>query len=155
MNISSILVSKYHFPVIKKKKKELLGEMADARPGAGKVQDEPESCAWRQGRARRMMGMCQKDPRAVWMGSHWSNMRSSEYQFNNGGMCSLSHIWLFETPWTVAHQAPPSMGFPRQEYWSGLPFPPPGDLPEPVIKPGLLPLLHCQANSLPLSHLGS
>ena len=38
---------------------------------------------------------------------------------------SLSRVWLFETPWTVAHQAPPSMGFPRQEYWSGLPLPSP------------------------------
>ena len=42
---------------------------------------------------------------------------------------------LFMTPWTVAHQAPLSMGFPRQEYWSGLPFPPPGDLPNPGIEP--------------------
>ena len=40
------------------------------------------------------------------------------------------------TPWIVAHQAPLSMGFSRQEYWSGLPFPFPGDLPDPVIKPG-------------------
>ena len=39
------------------------------------------------------------------------------------------------TPWTVAHQAPLSMGFPRQEYWSGLPFPSPGDLPHPGIEP--------------------
>ena len=39
-----------------------------------------------------------------------------------------------DTPWTVAHQAPLSMGFPRQEYWSGLPFPSPGDLPDPGIK---------------------
>ena len=39
------------------------------------------------------------------------------------------------TPWTVAHQAPPSMGFSRQEYWSGLPFPSPVDLPDPGIKP--------------------
>ena len=39
------------------------------------------------------------------------------------------------TPWTVAHQASPSMGFSRQEYWSGLPFPSPGDLPHPGIKP--------------------
>ena len=38
------------------------------------------------------------------------------------------------TPWTVAHQAPLSMGFSRQEYWSGLPFPPPGDIPDPGIK---------------------
>ena len=42
---------------------------------------------------------------------------------------SLSRVLLFATPWTVAHQAPPSMGFSRQEYWSGLPFPSPGDLP--------------------------
>ena len=40
------------------------------------------------------------------------------------------------TLWTVAYQAPPSMGFSRQEYWSGLPFPSPGDLPDPGIKPG-------------------
>ena len=40
------------------------------------------------------------------------------------------------TPWTVAYRAPPSMGFSRQEYWSGLPFPSPGELPNPGIKPG-------------------
>ena len=48
---------------------------------------------------------------------------------------SLSHVRLFATPWTVALQAPPSMGFSRQEYWSGLPFPSPGDLPDPGIEP--------------------
>ena len=48
---------------------------------------------------------------------------------------SLSRVRLFVTPWTVAHQAPPSMGFSRQEYWSGLPFPSPGDLPNPGIEP--------------------
>ena len=42
---------------------------------------------------------------------------------------------LFVTPWTIAHTAPLSLGFPRQEYWSGLPFPSPGDLPNPGIKP--------------------
>ena len=47
----------------------------------------------------------------------------------------LSRVPLFATPWTVAHQAPPSMGFSRQEYWSGLPFPFPEDLPDPGIKP--------------------
>ena len=40
-----------------------------------------------------------------------------------GKVKSLSRVWLFSTPWTVAHQAPPSMGFPRQEYWSGVPLP--------------------------------
>ena len=48
---------------------------------------------------------------------------------------SLSRVWLFATPWTVAHQALPSMGFSRQEYWSGLPFPSPGDHPNPGIEP--------------------
>ena len=47
----------------------------------------------------------------------------------------LSRVWLFATPWTVPYQAPPSMGFSRQEYWSGLPFPSPGDVPDPGIKP--------------------
>ena len=49
---------------------------------------------------------------------------------------SLSRVQLFATPWTVAHQAPLSMEFSRQEYWSGLPFPSPRDLPDPGIKPG-------------------
>ena len=50
------------------------------------------------------------------------------------------------TPWTIARQAPLSMGFSRQEYWSGLPFPSPGDLPDPGIEPGFPAL---QADSLP------
>ena len=53
---------------------------------------------------------------------------------------SLSRVRLFVTPWTVAYQTPPSMGFSRQEYWSGLPFPPPGDLPNPGIEPRSLAL---------------
>ena len=55
--------------------------------------------------------------------------------------CLLSHfsrVRLFATPWTVARQAPLSMGFSRQEYWSGLPCPPQGDLPNPGIKPATL-----------------
>ena len=48
---------------------------------------------------------------------------------------SLSCVWLFVTPWIVAYHAPPSMEFSRQEYWSWLPFPSPGDLPDPGIKP--------------------
>ena len=47
----------------------------------------------------------------------------------------LSHAWLFVTPWTIARQAPLSTGFSSQEHWSGLPFPPPGDLPDTGIKP--------------------
>ena len=48
----------------------------------------------------------------------------------------LSHVRLFETPWIVAYQAPPPMGFSRQEYWSGLSFPSPWDLPDPGIESG-------------------
>ena len=50
-------------------------------------------------------------------------------------VCVLSCVQLFATPWTVACQAPLPMGFSRQEYWSGLPFPAPGDLPDPGIEP--------------------
>ena len=57
----------------------------------------------------------------------------------------LSCVQLLATPWTVAYQVLPSMGFFRQEYWSGLPFPSPGDLPTPGIKPGSPAL---QADSL-------
>ena len=59
---------------------------------------------------------------------------------------------LFMTPWTVPFQAPLSMEFPNQEYWSGLPFPSPRDLPNPGIKPASAA---GRADSLPLSHLGS
>ena len=68
--------------------------------------------------------------------------------------CVLSHlscVRLFATPWTVAGQAPLFMGFSRQEYWSGLPCPPPGDLPNQGIEPRFLCLLHWQAGSLPLA----
>ena len=57
---------------------------------------------------------------------------------------SLSHVRLFATPWTVAYQASPSMGFSRQEYWSELPFPSPGDLPDLGIEPGS-PALYADA----------
>ena len=57
---------------------------------------------------------------------------------------SLSPVRLFVTSWTVAYQAPLSMGVSRQEYWSGLPFPSPGDLPDPGIEPGF-PTLEADA----------
>ena len=66
--------------------------------------------------------------RTVWT-SQW-RVRGHESE-----MKPLSHVWLFASPWTVAHQAPLSMGFSRQEYWSALPFPSPGDLPDPGIEP--------------------
>ena len=59
---------------------------------------------------------------------------------------SLSHVRLLATPWTAAYQTPPSMGFSWQECWSGLPFPSPGDLPNPGIELGSLAL---QADTLP------
>ena len=65
---------------------------------------------------------------------------------------SLSHVQLSETPWTVAHQTPLSLGFPRQEYWSGLPFLSPGDLPNPGIETAS-PLLHCRQILYLMSHL--
>ena len=66
-------------------------------------------------------------------------------------MKSLSRVRLFATPWTVARQAPLSVGFSRQEYWSGLPFPSPGDLPNAGIEPGS-PVLQADALSSELSH---
>ena len=73
-------------------------------------------------------------------------------------MCHCCHFFaklcLFTTLWIVAHQAPPSMAFPRQEYWNNLPFPSPRDLPYLGIEPALH-LLHWQADFLPLSRQGS
>ena len=70
-----------------------------------------------------------------------------------GGSGLVAKLFLtFETPWTVAHQAPLSMEFSRQEYWSGLPFPSPGNLSDPGIETVSRAL---QANSLPLSYQGN
>ena len=65
---------------------------------------------------------------------------------------SLSHVWLFVTPWTVARQAPLSMGLSRKEYWSGLPFPSPEDLLDQWLNPHIL---HRQVDFFPLCLLGS
>ena len=59
--------------------------------------------------------------------------RNDSWKYLGAGV--LSRVWLFATPWTVAHQAPLSMEFSRQKYWSELPFPTPGDLPDSVIEP--------------------
>ena len=68
----------------------------------------------------------------------------------NPGLCAVlscfSHVWLFVTLWTAPRQASLSMGFSRQDYWSGVPLPSPGDLPDPGIKP---PFPAWQADSLP------
>ena len=84
---------------------------------------------------------------------HWLDSRS---QKPSSCLCvcvcvceSLSHVWLFATPRTVGHQASLSMEFSRQEYWSGLPFPSPEDLPSPGIEPW------SPADSLPFELQGS
>ena len=66
---------------------------------------------------------------------HLSHLESVQSRSENE-VKLLSRVRLFATPWTVAYQAPLSMGFSRQEYWSGLPFPSPGDIPDPGIEPG-------------------
>ena len=66
-------------------------------------------------------------------------------------MKSLSRVQLFGIPWTVVYQASLSVGFSRQDYWSGLPFPPPGAFADPRIES----MPHWQPDSLPLSHLGN
>ena len=80
-----------------------------------------------------------------WTITTWSEVKWSDVK-------SLSPVRLFETPWTVAYQAPLSMGFYRQENWSGLPFPSPGDLPDPGTEPGLPHSMHTLYR---LSHQGS
>ena len=67
----------------------------------------------------------------------------------------LSCVRLLATPWTIACQAPPSVRFSRQKYWDGLPFPTPGNLPDPRTELRSSAYRHWQADSLPLHHLGS
>ena len=98
------------------------------------------------------MGRYQKKPHELrqW----WFTTSSPPFQQRDFPACMLSrlsHIWLFATLWTVAHQAPLSRGFSRQESRNGLPCPPPEDLPDPGIKP-TSPAL--QADSLPIEPLG-
>ena len=74
---------------------------------------------------------------------------SNPYPVHAGMLSRFSHVRLCATLWTVARQAPLSMGLSRQEYWSGLPCRPPGDLPDPGVEPRSLHLLHWRAGSLP------
>ena len=92
----------------------------------------------------------------LWSQSHRrTKLTFIEYWLCAVCMCVLvaQMVWLFATPWIIAHQASLSMGFPRQESWSGLPFPSPGDLPDPGTENSCV--LHWQVDSLPLSHQGS
>ena len=83
--------------------------------------------------------------------SLWSWLCKRNYMPDFMLSCFI-RVWLFATLWTVAHKAPLAVGFSKQEYWSGLPSPPPGDLPNPGIQPRPLAL---PADSLPLSYQGS
>ena len=80
-------------------------------------------------------------------GQRWAGSRACM-------LSRFSHVRFFVTPWTVAHQAPLSMGFSRQEHWGGLPFPFPGDLPNPGIEPASLVSPALPAGSLPLASPG-
>ena len=72
-------------------------------------------------------------PHGLWRSSPHQRPSTADWKVK---VKLLSHVRLFATPWTVAYQVPPSMGFSRQEYWCGLPLPSPGDLPDPGIEPG-------------------
>ena len=119
-------------------------ELLEQRVGA-----ELEECVW-TGRAGRMI-----DKEFSNLHSHKTHVK----HFTRGikkekKVKLLGCVWLSATPWMVAYQAPPSMGFCRQEYWSGLPFPSPGGLPSPGIVLNL-GLLHCRQMLYHLSHQGS
>ena len=82
-------------------------------------------------------GLCEQEAPKRWWAS-WKEHRIQGKNKQTQCVCVLScfsRVWLFVTPWTVAHQAPLSMGFSRQEHWSGLPLPSPGDLSNPGIEP--------------------
>ena len=67
--------------------------------------------------------------------SYWKQEIKLMWELHSQYLCRvLSYVWLFTAPWTVAHQSPLPMGFSRQEYWSGLPFPTPENLPDPGIE---------------------
>ena len=106
--------------------------------------------AWSQGPS---LGSCPRGSHNTWdMTVFWCSTFPTTNRSVREHSCMLSrfsHVQLFATVWTLAHQPPMSMGFSRQEYWSELPCPPPGDLPDPGIK-SESPAL--QVDSWPLSH---
>ena len=96
----------------------------------------------KQGKRKMKSSMCS----ICLITSGWRKASRHLYGERRSEVKSLSLVWLFATPWTVAYKAPLSMEFSRQEYWSGLPFPSPGDHPDPGIEPGFPTL---QADTLP------
>ena len=101
---------------------------------------------WNKGAAAQEGGfLVATDPKILWfnLASWEKNTHNPLLTFHHSSrldtdLCVLSCVWLFATPWTVAHQAPLFMEFSRKEYWSGLSFPPPGDLSNPGIQPSSL-----------------
>ena len=77
------------------------------------------------------------------------NNNTEKIKPQKGEVKLLSRVRLFAIPWTISYQAPPSMKFSRQEYWSGLPFPSPGDLPNQGLNPDLP---HCRETLYRLSY---
>ena len=86
--------------------------------------------------------------------THDQQVYENVLSFSACVLSCFSRVQLFVTHWTLVRQAPLSMGFSRQEYWSGLPFLTPGDLPYPGMEPCLLCLQHWQSGSLPLAPSG-
>ena len=113
-------------------------------------------------RFRHPLGISEHTPvdkkTTVYVWEKKNNANRHMFYINTMLCCVLSHVWLSVTLWTVALQAPLTMEFYRQEYWSEFPFPPPGDLPSPGIEqtsPALQWILYRYNSLLLLSHLGS
>ena len=92
-------------------------------------------------------------PSCVWQRCEAKPTFCQRTRFPACMLSCFSHVWLFATPWTVARQAPLFMGFSRQEYWSGLPCPSPGDLPDPGIKS--ICHVSCIGRQAPPNHMPS
>ena len=99
---------------------------------------------WSMNVAQSRPTLC--NPHGLYNSWNSPGLACSNCSRNNWKVKSLSHVRLFATPWTVAYHALPSEVFSRREYWSGLPFPSPGDLHNPGIKSGSPTL---QADALP------
>ena len=98
-----------------------------------------------------MLGKTEGRRRRGWQRMRWLDGITDSMDMKWSEVKSRSRVRLFATPWTVAYQAPLSIGFSRQECWSGLPFPSLGDLPDPGTEPGSPTL---QADALPSKPLG-
>ena len=113
-------------------------ELVKRGKGRGNVYVHCPSIVFLQSRGMKSTGEMQSRGRLIWA--------KTRVKASSQDGLVLSHVWLFASAWTAAHQAPLSVEFSRQEYWSGLPCPSPGDLPDPGIKP-ISPVL--QTDSLP------